>query len=79
MTADLAAAAAALVLVGALAPRMYRRGRGHRGMLLPRALVDELRAHKLDCLGEPAQRVALELELLVGDTLSDRKTAAPPG
>lgn len=44
----------------------YRCGRRRRPCVLPPALLQELAAHKLQCLGEKPDRVALELELLFG-------------
>jgi len=57
------AAACALVLLIAVA---YASGRRRRPALLPPEFVAELSLHKRACLGEPAERVALELALLVG-------------
>ncbi len=49
-----------LVAVGVVA---YRRGRESARVRWPASIVRELREHKLRCLAEPAQRVALELRL----------------
>lgn len=44
----------------------YRRSRRRATPRLPAALVAELRRHKLECMGEPPERVRLELLLLAG-------------
>jgi hypothetical protein len=54
--------AAAMEIVVALAA--YHRGRRHGRVRLPADLVSELREHKVRCIGEPAERVDLELTLL---------------
>jgi hypothetical protein len=62
-----------LVLLGAsclgaavLATVAYRRGRWDGRRRLPSAVLDELVRHKLECLGEPPERVTLEMSLLFG-------------
>jgi len=54
----------------------FRWGRRQRPCPLPPALLGELSAHKRHCLGEPPERVALELELLFGSSapVSDSRT-----
>jgi hypothetical protein len=63
VTALLAAAGGILVLltVGFAA---YHRGRREGRVTLPPDLVAELREHKTRCVGEPPERVALEIGLL---------------
>jgi hypothetical protein len=63
----------ALVLLGAtclgaavLVTTAYRLGRRQGRRRLPGAVLDELVRHKLECLGEPPERVALEMSLLFG-------------
>lgn len=51
----------ALALVGLVA---HRQGRRRGRIRLPAGLVAELRTHKLVCMGELPERVALEIELL---------------
>src|SRR5438132_13605187 len=51
--------------VALLAWAAFRRGRGRDACRLPPALGRELRAHKLECLGEPQERVDPELRLLL--------------
>jgi hypothetical protein len=63
MSVVLATIAAALFL-SAVALIAYHNGRRHGRVMLPASLVDELRDHKLHCIGEPAERVALEIALL---------------
>jgi len=71
--------------VALLAWAAFRRGRGRDACRLPPALGRELRAHKLECLGEPQERVDLELRLLLGDEppardasiIDSARTAAP--
>jgi len=71
--------------VALLAWAAFRRGRGRDARRLPSALGRELRAHKLECLGEPQERVDLELRLLLGDEppardasiIDSARTAAP--
>jgi len=65
MTGAIVAGAAVVIALGLAAGAAYRRGRRQRGALLPVELVEELSAHKLGCLGEPPERVALELSLLL--------------
>lgn len=81
MTAEPWLGIAALVALGVLAPGVYRRGRRCCAPLLPDSVVEELRAHKLGCLGEPDERVALEITLLVGgrNALSGQGRAARRG
>jgi len=62
------ALAAFAAIVTALARSAFRRGRRRDTRRLPSALGSELRAHKLGCLGEPPERVDLELRLLLGET-----------
>ena len=42
----------------------YHRGRRRGRVTLPANLVAELREHKIHCIGEPPERVALEIGLL---------------
>jgi hypothetical protein len=63
VTAVLAAIAGALVLL-AVGIAGYHHGRRRGRVTLPADLVAELRQHKLQCIGEPAERVALEIGLL---------------
>jgi hypothetical protein len=65
MSPALGGAAAALIAV--LARASFRAARRRARRALPRALRMELQRHKLDCLHEPAERVELELELLLGE------------
>ena len=61
---------AALAVCGALLSLLlvavfaYHRGRRRGRVTLPASLVVELREHKIHCIGEPPQRVALEIGLL---------------
>ena len=57
-------AGAALVVLAIVAVAAYQRGRRHGRIRMPASLVGELRDHKVRCIGEPAERVALELGLL---------------
>jgi hypothetical protein len=66
MTGEILAGAGAVIAVGLTARAAYRRGRRQRRALLPLEVVEELNTHKLGCLGEPPERVALELALLLG-------------
>jgi hypothetical protein len=63
MTAVLAMIAGTLVLLG-VGAGAYHHGRRRGRVTLPAHLVAELRQHKLECIGEPAERVALEIRLL---------------
>lgn len=63
MTAILTALGAVLVLVG-VGVAAYHHGRRRGRVTLPADLIAELREHKLRCIGEPTQRVALEIGLL---------------
>jgi hypothetical protein len=58
------AAAGAVVALSAVGVAAYQRGRRHGRVRMPASLVAELRQHKLECVGEPAKQVALELDLL---------------
>jgi hypothetical protein len=55
---------AALAFLAAVAFTAYQGGRRHGRVTLPASLVTELREHKLHCIGEPAERVTLEIALL---------------
>ena len=57
-------AAGASVLLIAVALLAYQSGCRSAGVRWPVALLDELRAHKLHCLEEQPERVALEIDLL---------------
>ena len=59
----LAAVGAGLVLV-AVGVVAYHSGCRSAGVRWPAPLVDELRTHKLHCMGEQPGRVALEIDLL---------------
>jgi hypothetical protein len=63
VNALLAAFVGALVLLG-VGIAAYHHGRRRGRVTLPADLVAELRQHKLQCIGEPAERVALEIGLL---------------
>ena len=63
MIAGLSAGAAAVVLA-IVAVAAYQRGRRHGRVRMPASLVAELHDHKVRCIGEPAERVTLELGLL---------------
>ena len=67
MTAILAAVAAVVTLT-VVATIAYHRGRRQGLVTLPPALIAELRDHKIRCIGEPPQSVALEIRLLCGET-----------
>ena len=54
----------ALILLLLVAVVAYHRGRRRGRVTLPANLVTELREHKIHCIGEPPQRVALEIGLL---------------
>ena len=68
----------ALVLAGssliAVAIGSYHGGRRRGRVTLAADLVRELRNHKLHCIGEPPDRVELELALLC-DTAEDESRA----
>jgi hypothetical protein len=66
MTICVAIAVGYLAFVGALARAAFRRARRRAAPRLAPALGTELRMHKLECLGEPPQRVELELHALLG-------------
>ncbi|MBI3768410.1 MAG: hypothetical protein HY271_07925 [Deltaproteobacteria bacterium] len=70
MTGVLFVAGACVVTV--LARAAFCHGRRLGTSRLPPGLGAELRAHKLECLGEPAERVDLELRLLLGEAPSER-------
>lgn len=55
---------AAFGLLTAVAIAAYHSGRRHGRVTLPAILVAELREHKLHCIGEPPERVTLEIALL---------------
>jgi hypothetical protein len=55
---------AALGFLSAVALAAYHGGRRHGRVTLPASLVAELREHKLQCIGEPPERVTLEIALL---------------
>ena len=63
MAALLAACGGSLVLL-TVAFVAYHRGRREGRVTLPPELVAELRNHKTRCIGEPPERVALEIALL---------------
>lgn len=60
------AALGALLVASLLVRASFRWGRRRRPCVLSQALLRELSLHKQGCLGEPPERVALELELLFG-------------
>ena len=66
MTGAILVGAGAVIAIGLAARVAYRCGRRQRRALLPVEVLEELSAHKLGCLGEPPERVALELALLLG-------------
>jgi hypothetical protein len=63
MTVVLATCCGLLVLLG-VAVVAYHHGRREGRVTLPPDLVAELRDHKMRCIGEPPERVALEMGLL---------------
>lgn len=63
MTTALAVAVTA-VFEGVVAIAAYQSGKRHGRVTLPAELVRELRGHKVQCIGEPVQRVDLEIALL---------------
>lgn len=63
MVTVLAAAGGLFVLCG-VGLGAYHRGRREGRVTLPAELVAELRQHKIRCIGEPPDRVALEIGLL---------------
>ena len=65
MTSAILAGAGAVIAIGLAARAAYQRGRRQRFALLPVEVLEELSAHKLGCLGEPPERVTLELALLL--------------
>jgi hypothetical protein len=73
----------ALVLLATalLAAWAYQRGRRGAATAFPADVLAELAEHKLRCLGEPAERVQLELALLFGAARvpTGRETTAPRG
>lgn len=54
----------ALCLLASVGLIAYQRGRRQGRVVLPPDLVAELQQHKTRCLGEAADRVALEIGLL---------------
>jgi len=52
------------VALGLVALLAYHSGRRRGRVSLPASLVAELRQHKIQCLGEPPERVTLEIALL---------------
>lgn len=58
------ALAVALSIEAVVAFAAYHSGKRHGRVTLPPDLVTELRDHKLRCIGEPAERVDLEIALL---------------
>ncbi len=58
----------AVIFLTAAAITAYHNGKRHGRVTLPTNLVEELREHKLHCIGEPAERVALEIALLCDAT-----------
>ena len=77
MTTDVLVAVVVTIASLPLARIAYRRGFGHTSPRLPAALVAELRTHKLACLGERRERVALELSLLL-DAGTEEEPATDP-
>lgn len=67
------ACAGSLVLLLGVALAAYHRGRREGRVTLPAELVDELRDHKTGCIGEPPERVALEIGLLCDTEASTRR------
>lgn len=63
MTAILTGLGAVLMLV-ATGIAAYHHGRRRGRVTLPTDLIAELCEHKLGCIGEPNDRVALEIGLL---------------
>jgi hypothetical protein len=63
MSTTLLSGAAGLFL-GLVALAAYHSGRRHGRVSLPPNLVAELREHKIHCIGEPPERVNLEIALL---------------
>jgi hypothetical protein len=55
---------AAVIFLIAVAFAAYHGGRRHGRVTLPASLITELREHKLQCIGEPPERVTLEIALL---------------
>ena len=55
---------AALTFLAAVAFAAYHSGRRHGRVTLPTSLIGELREHKTHCIGEPPERVTLEIALL---------------
>ena len=62
--ATVLAIAGGLVVLCAVALAAYHHGRREGRVTLPAELVAELREHKTRCIGEPPDRVALEIGLL---------------
>jgi hypothetical protein len=75
MSATVLTGAAGLFLA-LVAFTAYQSGRRHGRVTLPAALLDELRDHKVHCIGEPPERVNLEIALLCE---RDDRTPAPNG
>jgi hypothetical protein len=63
---------AALGFVATVAVAAYHAGRRHGRVTLPASLVAELREHKLHCIGEPPERVTLEIALLCDERAGAR-------
>lgn len=64
MTALLVSLFSAACVLLAVGVGAYHHGRRRGRVTLPADLLAELREHKLGCIGEPADRVALEIGLL---------------
>jgi hypothetical protein len=63
---------AAFGFLTAVATTAYHGGRRHGRVTLPASLVTELREHKLQCIGEPPERVTLEITLLCDERAGTR-------
>jgi hypothetical protein len=64
VTGVLAALFAGVLGLLAIGVGAYHQGRRRGRVTLAADLITELRHHKLECIGEPAERVALEIGLL---------------
>ena len=76
--AELVVAAAAWAAATAIAATIaYRTGYRRARRPFPTALRDDLTRHKRDCLREPPERIARELELYLGPVHRDTRPVPP--
>ena len=79
MAGIVVAAAAWAAVTGVAATFAYRAGRRAARRPFPAPLRDDLMRHKRDCLREPAERVARELDLYLGPAHRDAPSVPRAG